>query len=345
MKLGRFLKACDYTGLDAPLPDTPARLSTTCASAMEGWLLLYGLEKHDEFREEAIRCAELLMAEQTEQGMWLSPFPFRRNPPSHPYACENFLTLRPLIHFYDRMGRETGGHRVRLAVERGLQGLVAHIGYRADGCFWYSPTDQIEVPNISSMAAATFAEACQVLHLDHLAAPARLCAAYCVRQQRPDGGYRYFSDQEFVYVPYHALEIWELGDANQVLREQELEQSLQRAVHFMDRYLELRSYRSRDDERGRRSKLLFKTPVWMARAYLSRGRHEKAWAHLDRGMRMFGMPGGDSYYYYLREKRTLGWLRRRRPDLGSVYMRYNASCFETGCRLLAVLGGALDRGL
>lgn len=328
--VGSWLAGKDYVGSDVKAEYPAAELSTALGFAMVGWIELFALLKEPRLVEHAEECLERLLESQTGEGAWPFPYPFGENPAGLVYACETFMTLRSLLHYVEFVEED---ERVVESIRRGLDHLVAHVGYEG-GVFWYSAADRIVVPNISSMAANVFARAHRLLGREELLEKAQEFAAFCVQQQRQDGAYPYFGLGTKVYIPYHALEIWELQETNEVLADEELRSSVRGAIEYLTRYLRDRGYRSTDIDDRWRTVLLFKTPLWAAKAYLATGDMERAIHHLARSLQLFQIPGEPQCFYMLQRigSRRIGL---ERPMMSTTFMRYNASLFEIGSKILS----------
>ncbi|MEM2914917.1 MAG: hypothetical protein QXH91_05925, partial [Candidatus Bathyarchaeia archaeon] len=81
----------------------------------------------------------------------------------------------------------------------------------------------------------------------------------------------------------------------------------------------------------------FKTPLWGAKAYLAYGDYKKAFIHFRNAINLFKVPSENCYFYYIR-KLSLGGINLHYPVINSIFIRYNASCFEIGSALLFKLG-------
>jgi hypothetical protein len=331
LALGEWLHDSDYVGHDVRPTYLPAAISTVPALAMLGWINLQRLTGEARYEARARACWQRLLDTQTDDGVWPFPYAFRRNPPGHVYACETLMTLRALLDYHKRLSADA---ETLVRVRAGVEYLLREVGHEG-GVFWYSATDHIRVPNISSMAANVLARAGRLLGRDQWLALASELAGYCVAQQRADGAYPYEEGAPRVYIPYHALETWELTEANALLGDPLLAASTERALVYLGVALRA-GYRSYDDDHDGRRQFLFKTPIWSAKAFLTMGELATARGHLLRAMRRHRAPGAP-YYLYLLNRRRLGPLTITYPSLRSDYMRYNASCFEIGTRLLLAL--------
>lgn len=333
LALGQWLHGMDYVGHDVRVEYPPREISTVPAFGMMGWINLHRLTGCEAYLEKARYCLSRLFATQTPQGSWPFPYPFRNNPPGFVYSCESFMTLRALLCYHEHLAPEA---EIIQRVERAIRYLLSHIGHE-DGVFWYSAADHIRVPNISSMAANVLARAALLTSNGEWSKLARSLAGYCLEQQREDGAYPYVEGHPRVYLPYHALETWELAEANEVLQEEAIAASTDRAMVFLTRVLQV-GYRSYDDDHDGRRQYLFKTPLWSAKAYLIHGDCATARRHLMPAMRLYRYPG-QSYCFYRLNRRRLGPLLIEYPSFRSNFARYNASCFEIGTRLLLAAKG------
>jgi len=333
LALGAWLKEQDYIGSDVKVGYLPKEISTVLGFALMGWVNLYQSLNESEYLDNAEACLLRLLSTQTAEGAWLFPYPFRQNPSDFPYACENLMTARALLHYCERIRPED---RVLGSIRRVLEFLCEGIGYEG-GVFWYSSRDRIKVPNVSSMAANVFARAHRLLGVERYLQLSRQFADYCLDKQNTEGAYPYFADQEMVYIPYHALELWEMHEANEVFGDPRIDDSTDRALTYLSLYLERRGYRSTNLDGGRHYVYLFKTPLWGARAYMSKGQLASALKHLGQAMAIFQHPGQPFHFYMLRKADLLG-CSITYPILGSPFIRYNASCFEIGSRLLQAMG-------
>jgi len=314
--LGQWLKDRNYVGIDVRADYGPQEISTVPAFALMGWLNLYLATEKAFYLQEAEHCLDLLLASQTPEGGWRFPYPFRDNPPGFFYACENFMTVRALLYYCE----QAEPHSLILkSIQKALAFLLQEIGHQG-GLFWYSKADRIRVPNISSMAANVFARASQLLGDAHFSKLAREFAYYCLKTQSKDGAYPYFEAQEMVYLPYHALEIWELSEANEILSLPELDQSTNHALEYLREYLDRWQYRSMSMSRGRRQTWLLKTPLWIAKAFQSKRQLSEAQVHLDQALRIFWHPVQRACFYQLRRV-SMGPLTLEYPLLDSLFIR------------------------
>jgi tetratricopeptide (TPR) repeat protein len=240
------------------------------------------------------------------------------------------MTVRSLFYYLEHVGHN---ERVIEAIDKNLHFLKTSIGYK-DGVFWYSAADKIKVPNISSMAANAFARASRVLGNTEYLQLAKEFFNYCVDQQHPDGGYSYFEGEEMVYMPYHALEIWELQEANELLYNDRAEDSLKKATEYLTNFFATHGYDSTNiKKKGQLPIILFKTPLWGAKAFVSRGNYSQALKHYKSALRFFSIPRQPYYFYLLKEMKI--WKKtHQNPVWESQFIRYNASCFEIGSRIL-----------
>lgn len=329
INLGNWLKERNYIGFDVRADAPPREISTVYGFGLNGWINLYRLSGQEAFLREAEACLERLLATQTLEGVWLFPYPFRNNSANFPYACENFMTLRALFYYWEHVERSP---RVVQSIQVCMDFLIESIGYEG-GIFWYSSADRIKVPNISSMAANAFARAYLVLGDGRYIKQAKIFADYCVDKQSSDGAYPYFEGKDMVYVPYHALETWELQEANDVIKSDRIEKSTNQAMIYLTDCFRTRGYTSYSTGRSIRHTYLFKTPLWGAKAYLSKRDLTSASKHLGRALSIFQSPGRACYFYILRRIGVTG-LALEYPVLCSTFIRYNASCFEIGTSLL-----------
>lgn len=316
-RLGEWLDQHHYCGIDVAAHYPASRISTVSAFAMVGWLNLADLTKNEVYRRKAEACLELVLEDQTAQGCWLFPYPFRKNAKDYPYSCENFMTLECLIQYANRTGQKD---RASASVQKAIGYLLDYVGHDR-GAFYYSAADKIRVPNISSMAARVFAESAALLQQpDHLEL-ARTFARYCIGQQEDDGGYPYYEGQLEVCVPYHALETWELWEANKRLNDPAVAESVARAVQFLRRTLAQQGYATFAPSRGRSQ--VFKTAIWSAKAFLTTGFLEEAGRHLAYGLTRHSIPETGGYFYLLRS-----FFGMPMPIFSTPFIRYNASAFE-----------------
>ncbi len=329
LALSDWLRQRDYIGYDVRVGNPPRTMSTVLGSCLMGWINLYRLSSEDRYLREGEQCLERILAMQRPEGSWLFPYRFRSNPADFPYACENFMTLRALFHYMDHIGTD---ERVVRSVRLALDFLVDSIGYEG-GVFWYSSADKIRVPNISSMASNAFARATLLFDEDRYLKQARVFAEYCVESQGSNGAYPYYVDDPMVYIPYHALETWELQEANEVIHSDEILASTSRARDYLDSYLRLHGYASYNTDIGRRQRQLFKTPLWIAKAFLAKEDYVRALEHFARALTIFRVPG-KAYYFYILYRICLAGLIVECPILPSAFIRYNASCFEIGSSLI-----------
>lgn len=329
LALGDWLKGQNYVGVDVAVGNPPKQLSTVLGFSLTGWVNLHTASGEPQFLREAEQCLERLLAMQTPEGAWLFPYRFRNNRPDFPYACESFMTLRALLHYCEHVEPD---QQVARSIQRGIHFLVENIGCEA-GIFWYSAADRITVPNVSSLAANVFARASRVLNNHRYLEQAKVLADYCIDQQTEEGAYPYFGGGDMVYVPYHALEIWELQEANEVIHSEKITDSTNRGVDYLTNYFRTRGYLSRSTEQGFRHTYLFKTPLWGARAYLVKKDPANSLKHFAHAVSLFQFPRKPCYFYLLHRTRLSGFSIDF-PILRSTFIRYNASCFEVGSRLL-----------
>lgn len=329
VNLGNYLKRINYLGYDGKIGNPVKEISTVYSSSLMGWYYLYLLTSNQSFLDNSHFCLERILNSQTKNGCWLFPYAFRKNPPDHPYACENFMTLRSLFFAYDNFDQSPN---VKNAIERSIEFLRNQIGYKG-GIFWYSRTDKIEVPNISSMAANAFSRASRIFHDSELLKQSREFADYCVKEQSGDGAYPYFANDRMIYIPYHALEMWELVEANEILNDKKIYASIERAKLFLIRYLSRFKYLSAIPSNSIRRKIIFKTPIWSAKAFLYTGEFDRALEHFYRGLMMFEDPAGDHYFYYLNDIGPRK-ISCKFPLFTSQFIRYNAFALEIGSSIL-----------
>ena len=321
--LGDWLEGRNYVGIDVN-PDNPSKfIATVPAFASIGWLNLTDLTRNSIYRRKADACLSKILDDQQADGCWLFPYRFRKNPPDFPYACESFMTIEGLMAYATRIEKTD---RLTTAIDKALQFLLTNVGYDGNA-FYYSSADKIRIPNISSMAARVFAEAGMLFRRADYTELAGRFALYCVSQQEQDGSYPYTEGQREVCVPYHALETWELAEANRWLANPDVSHSLSRAIQFLDRTLQENEYATFYPLRRRGG--LLKTPIWSAKAFLSMGLVEKALDHFCRGLELFGIPDAGHYFYVMQNFRGF-----RFPQCDTPYIRYNASAFEIGTSLL-----------
>jgi hypothetical protein len=321
--LGDWLEAQDYVGIDVKPNHPPRFMATVPASALIGWLNLADVEGDAAYRRKADVGLQRILNDQKADGCWLFPYRFRKNPPDFPYACENFMTIEALMAYAARIEKTD---RLLASIDQALQFLLNRVGDE-NGAFYYSPADKIRIPNISSMAARVFAEAAALLGKPEYAERAIRFARYCVSQQAPDGSYPYMEGASEVSVPYHALEIWELAEANRRFNDPEIARSLAEAIRFLGRTLAENGYAYFYPAKNRAAVL--KAPIWSAKAFLSMGLLDQALAHFWRGLELFGVPGAGHYFYLLQDIHGF-----RFPRLDTPYVRYNASTMEIGTSLL-----------
>jgi len=331
LKLGEKLKENNYEGIDVNKNYSKRNLSTVYAFCSNGWINLYKISNKKTYLAEAENCVQKILEMQTDEGVWLFPYAFRKNPPNFVYACENFMTLNALLKYYIEVEESL---QIKNSIFKALKAITNKVGYTKEGCFFYSPTDKIKVPNISSMAASIFSRAGFLFKKKEFIKKAILFSNYCIKNQNADGGYRYFEENEMVYLPYHALEIWELIDANHILKSQELEQSIERALNYLKKYLSAYGYISKSNELRRRiSKILFKTPLWSAKAFLKYNDIHKCNKHFKAAVTLFKIPKSFQFFYYLNEIKFNGKPIFYFPDFDSIFLRYNASCFDIGSEI------------
>lgn len=336
LQLGEWLKGRDYKGADVDVWNPWTRLSTTYGFSLIGWLNLYGRYANERYLAEAEHCLDRLLSLQGADGSWLFPYAFGGNPSNFPYACENFMTLRALFRYCEEIGPERA---VAQRINKALKFMTENIGYD-DGIFWYSPSHRYieEIPNISSMAASTFAKAYLMLNDSKFLKRAQEFATYCVSKQTEEGAFVYLAGEDTVYVPYHALEVSELKEANEILERKNIAKAIAAGVAYLGRHFQQYHYSSHNTDRGI-SVVLFKTPLWMARAYLVCESLQTAVRHYKNAIDLFAIPDEPHYFSMVLQVR-LGGRGFYYPALRSSFMRYNASCFEIGSELLRKYQGA-----
>jgi hypothetical protein len=328
LNLGKWLKNQEYIGIDVDISNPPKEISTVYGCGLVGWINLYKLFKSKAYLKEADHCLEKILSLQTDEGSWLFPYAFRNNLPNFPYACENFMTIKSLFQYYEHIEQKKS---IRESIERALLFLIEHIGYK-EGIFWYSPTDKIKVPNISSMAASVFAKAYSVFDDISYLKKAETFADYCINNQTKEGAFPYFEGEALLYIPYHALETWELKESNDILQSKKIEKSIISAMEYLTLYFNDHHYASYNTDK-KYSTIMFKTPLWGSKAYIIYGDYEKAFTHFKKSLLLFRVPSETCYFYFIR-KYTIGKLTFYFPIINSIFMRYNASCFEIGSALL-----------
>jgi|GEM_PF-3204959 hypothetical protein len=329
IQIGEKLHNKDYLGYDVSINNPIAEISTVLSLSLVGWLNLYKLTNNEEYLENANYCIIKLLKSQNKNGSWLFPYFFRKNPANYSYACENFMTIRPLFFALEF----PINHRdlVIESIRKNIDFLLKDIGYKK-GIFWYSANDKIEVPNISSMAANVFSKASVLFDQKEYFYLAIDFAEYCIDQQLENGGYSYFSNDKMVYIPYHALEIWELFEANNILNKIEIEKSINFAINYLSQYFLNHGYQSRYPHKKISQSILFKTYIWAAKAFILTNHFEIGFDNFFNGLRKFSLPG-DNFFYLIREF-DLKLFTISIPFFKTQYIRYHASLFETGTFLL-----------
>jgi len=334
LELGKELKNSNYEGIDVNKSYPRTVLSTGYGFCCNGWINLYKIYGRKKYLNEAEKCIERILDMQTEEGLWLFPYPFEGKSPDIAYACENFMTLDSLLKFYVEIEELS---LIKNSVFKAIEAMIKKMGYTKHGCFFYSPGDKIRVPNISSMAASIFSKVGQLFQKKEYIEKAVLFSSYCTKNQNLDGGFRYFEENKMVYIPYHALELWELTETNLILKNRELDQSIQRALNYLKSYLLSFNYMSKTDEiKMRILPLLFKTPLWSAKAFLRSNDMYECNTHFTSAITLFKIPHSSEFFYYLYGVRINNKLLFYLPDFDSIFLRYNASCFEIGSEILRV---------
>jgi len=329
LDLGEWLHQRDYRGPELASSAPHHQLSTSLAFSLAGWLNLHRLLGESRYLERAGYCLTRILEAQTSAGTWLFPYPFRNNPADFPYSCENLMTLRALLSYATTVG-ET--QEIAISIRAGLDFMEQEIGFE-HGIVWYSSADHIIVPNVSSLAANVYARAARLFSEGPLLDRAREFAGSCVDAQAGSGAHPYFGGEEMVYMPYHALETWELIEANEILADPRIIQSTDRAIAYSSDFLSHYGYASTNRNPSASSMRLFKTPVWVARSYALHGNRDLAQAHLSNAWRQYNRPGREMAFYTIRQL-ALGPLKLSLPDFAAVFTRYNASFFEVGTNLL-----------
>ncbi len=329
LDIGYSLTQKKYIGYDVNVRYPAKLISTVLSLSLVGWLNLFSIEKNEEYLQYANNCIDQLLTHQLDDGSWLFPYAFRNNPPEFPYSCENFMTVRPLIYALDFPINNR--NKVRAAVRKNLSFLIENIGYQ-DGLFWYSKSDHIEVPNISSMASNTFAHASALFRDKGYLDLAYSFAKYCIKNQADDGSYPYFANQSMVYIPYHALEIWELIEANEFLKLNEVESSVENAISFLHNFIEKHGFYSKFPKKGFRHSILLKTYIWSAKASLIYGDIERGTKYYLKGLNKFLLPENDVFYQI--KEYDLVLFSFQIPKHKTKFIRYLASLFEIGTILI-----------
>lgn len=327
LNVGEWLRSNEYIGMDVRVGSPPAEFSTTLASSIGGWLNLSRYTGDPGYHAEAESCLERLTSTQTAEGGWAFPLPFRSNLAGISYSCETFMTLEPLLYHYGMLNSRV----VSACVEKGLDFLLGKVGH-VNGAFWYSEADRIRIPNVSAMAANVLARASAFLDRPELLDVARASVDFCLSEQTSKGAFPYEAGQNRVYVPYHALEIWELARANEILNDARIDCSIERATEYL-RGLFSKGYDSFSSGISRRRNCLLKTPLWGARAFLYTGNRDEALCHFSSAIRTFQIPQSGAYFYSLLTFGD-GVFRLRWPRFAAVFIRYNASLFEIATELL-----------
>ena len=329
LSIGHNLKQKKYIGFDVKVGNPDRLLSTVLSLSLVGWLNLFNIDKTEKYLQNANECIELLLEHQLDDGSWLFPYAFRNNPPHFPYSCENFMTVRPLMFALDFPINHKA--EALVAIEKNLRFLEDDIGYH-NGIFWYSSADHIEVPNISAMATNIFAQASLIFNDQDYLNMSKNFAEYCIKNQTNDGAYPYFSNQNMVYIPYHALEIWELNEANELLNLVDLEASIKKAISYLHNYLDNNGFRSRIPGRWIKHAILLKTYIWSAKASLLAGDFDKGLVYYTKGLQKFLSP--ENKYFYLIQEYDFQFFSVQIPKINTQFIRYLASLFEIGTLVL-----------
>jgi len=329
LNLGNWLKKNKYLGKDVKINNPIKEMSTVYSFSLIGWINLYNLYKKKSYLDEAKYCLKKILKEQKSNGEWLFPYALRNNPEYYPYACENFMTLKSLFMYWNSIEKRKD---IRRSIRKNLNFLLNYIG-NDEGVFWYSPKDKIKVPNISSMASNIFAKAYILFNDVNYLKLADKFIKYCITNQATNGAFHYFEGESLVYIPYHALEIWELKEANTILNSKAIESSLRKAIKYLTEYFKEYSYSSNNLDK-KFITVIFKTPLWATEAYLAMDDYFSALKHFKKAVCLFQVPGKPYFFNYI-----MGLLLKNTfipiwPKLRSVFMRYNASCFEIGSKLL-----------
>ena len=258
IKVGDWLENKNYTG-----PDVSSRQSQVCSSTLafsvRGWLNLYHHTKNDCFLKKAVKCADWILALQEPDGSWPFPWPFRRNPTNHAFACETMFTALGLLELY----QVTKNKKYLDSILRARRFLLAKNGYyqltEDSYCLWYSSTDKVRIPNLGGMAGHLFAKLFQVTRDPEDLRLATAFANYCISAQRPDGSSLYWfppldsslqpeEDYSYdlqgrgrqpldlhrsCYIPYHSLTIFEIEEAYKVIKTEPYKQYFVEAARFL----------------------------------------------------------------------------------------------------------------
>jgi len=329
LNLGNWLKDQRYKGKDVSITNSPERISTSYSFSLIGWMNLYKLYGKEFYLEEAKHCLHKILEEQQPDGEWLFPYKFRNNPAYFPYACENFMTLESLLSWWHDIEQRSD---ISKSIEKNLMFLRDYVGY-SRGAFWYSPTDKIKVPNVSSMAANVFGKAYILFNDKNYLRYTIDFVNYCISNQTPKGAFPYFEGKHKVYIPYHALEIWELKEANMIINSKKVNEALRKATEYLTHHFQVYSYSSYN-VLSIFSIYMLKTPLWAAKAYLAMGDFLSALKHFSRAVYLFEVPRKPYFFNYIECFLIKQNAIPLRPILSSVFIRYNASCFEIGSRLL-----------
>jgi len=329
LNLGNWLKEQSYIGRDVRATNPPKEISTVYSFSLIAWINLYKLYGKELFLQEAKHCLDRIIKEQQSSGEWLFPYEFRSNPAYFPYACENFMTVKSLFSYWNRIEQRKD---IAESINKNLIFLLNHIGCNK-GVFWYSPTDKIKVPNISSMAANIFAKAYILFNDVSYLKNAEMFTNYCIANQNVNGSFPYFEGESLVYIPYHELEIWELKEANFIMNNKKIEASLTKAIKYLTDHFREHSYTSNNLDRKFLTTIMFKTPLWATKAYLAMNDYFSALKHFARS-RLFQVPRKPYFFNYVTGVSLKNTIIPLWPNFSSVFMRYNASCFEIGSQIL-----------
>ncbi|MBN2463125.1 MAG: hypothetical protein JXB43_05945 [Dehalococcoidia bacterium] len=258
IKVGDWLENKNYTGPDVSSPKSQV-CSSTLAFSLRGWLNLYHHTKDDGFLTKAIQCADWILALQEPDGSWPFPWPFRRNPANHAFACETMFTAIGLLELY----LVTKDKKYLGSISRAKQFILTANGYykvaEDSYCLWYSSTDKVRIPNLGGIAGHLFSKLFQVTEDPEDLRLATTFANYCISARRSDGSSLYWFPppdsslqsgedysydlqgrgsqpldlHRFCYIPYHSLTIFEVEEVYKFIRTEPYQQYFTEAAQFL----------------------------------------------------------------------------------------------------------------
>lgn len=260
LKIGSWLEANNYKGLDVASRDVAVECSTTYSFSAGAWLNLYRKIKDELYLQKAISCANRVVDLQDENGSWPFPVKFRNNPANHCYACETLFSALVMPDLY----MQTKDKRYLNSAIRAKQFLFEQNGFQKvdenEHCLWYSSTDKIHIPNLGSFAGNFFSKLHQVTGKDEDYRAARLFSNFCVNSLEANGRMPYYTPphnkelldlqsyahdlsshrlrsveqlSEVYSTSYHALSTFEIDTVYQRIKEDSLKEFVMKSIAFL----------------------------------------------------------------------------------------------------------------